>query len=240
VSVDLAFDSLGRTYKPSEVVLLQYHAHIPGPDPLTSKDGAARMDFYNKKDDDKSTPQLFINGKADATGGGAQPKMARLKYQAYRETIDELLEKPAPVKLSATAALKGDELTVKATVADLEKPGEKVSLRLALAEERVRYQGGNGIRYHHSVVRAMPGGPKGFPLPKAAAEQTVTVKLDEVRAANNKALDEFADALKKAGADFSFASRPMALKNLKVVAFVQNDETSEVLNAVQVDVDAKE
>ena len=131
-------------------------------------------------------------------------------------------------------------MTVKATVADLAKPGEKVSLRLALAEERVRYQGGNGIRYHHSVVRAMPGGPKGFPLPKASAEQTVTVKLDEVRAANNKALDEFADSLKKGGADFSFASRPMALKNLKVVAFVQNDETSEILHAVQVDVDAKE
>jgi len=196
------------------------------------------MDFYNKKDDDKSTPQLLINGKPDATGGGAQPKMARLKYQAYRETIDELLEKPAAVKLTATAALKGDELTIKATVADLEKPGEKVSLRFALAEERVRYSGGNGIRYHHSVVRAMPGGPKGFPLPKASAEQTVAVKLDDVRAANNKALDEFVADLKKQGADFSFGARPMALKNLKVVAFVQNDETNEVLQAVQVDVDA--
>jgi hypothetical protein len=240
VSVDLAFDAISRTYKPTEVVLLQYHAHIPGPDPLVSKDGAARMDFYNKRDDDKSTPQLFINGKLDATGGGAQPRMAKLKYQAYRETIDEWLEKPAPVKLSATAALKGDELTIKANVADLEKPGEKVALRFALAEERVRFQGGNGLRYHHSVVRAMPGGPKGFPLPKAAAEQTVMVKLDEVRAANNKALDEFVDSLKKAGADFSFAYRPMALKNLKVVAFVQNDETNEVLQAVQVDVEAKE
>jgi hypothetical protein len=113
-----------------------------------------------------------------------------------------------------------------------------VSLRFALAEERVRYSGGNGIRYHHSVVRAMPGGPKGFPLPKASAEQTVTVKLDEVRAANHKALDEFVGELKKQGADFSFGARPMALKNLKVVAFVQNDETNEVLQAVQVDVDA--
>ena len=238
VAVDLAFDALGRTYKPTEVVLLQYHAHIPGPDPLVAKDGAARMDFYNKKDDDKSTPQLFVNGKLDPTGGGGQTRMARLKYQAYRETIDELLEKPATVKLSTTAALKGDELTIKATVADLEKPGEKVSLRFALAEERVRYQGGNGVRYHHSVVRAMPGGPKGFPLPKSSAEQTVTVKLEDVRAANNKALDEFLDALKRAGAEYNFSARPMALKNLKVVAFVQNDETNEVLHAVQVEVDA--
>ena len=71
VAVDLAFDSLGRTYKPTDVVLLQYHAHIPGPDPLVSKDGTARMDFYNKRDEDKSTPQIFFNGKADTTGGGA-------------------------------------------------------------------------------------------------------------------------------------------------------------------------
>ena len=65
----------------------------------------------------------------------------------------------------------------------------------------------------------------------------MTVKLDDVRAANNKALDDFAAELKKQGADFNFAGRPMALKNLKLVAFVQNDETNEVLQAVQVDVE---
>jgi hypothetical protein len=238
VSVDLAYDSLGRTYKPTEVVLLQYHAHIPGPDPLVSKDGVARMDFYNKKDDDKSTPQIYINGKMDSTGGGAQPRMAKLKYQTYRETIDDLLEKPATVKLTATVSLKGDELTIKGNVSNLEKPGEKISLRFALAEERVRFQGGNGVRYHHSVVRAMPGGPKGFPLPKATVEQTVSIKLDEVRATNNKALDDFQADLKKQGADFTFGSRPMDLRNLKVVAFVQNDETNEILQAVQVDVES--
>lgn len=237
VAVDLAFDSLGRSFKPTEVVLLQYHAHIPGPDPLVSKDGGLRMNYYNKRDDDKSTPQLFLNGKQDGSGGGNQAKMAKLKYQGYRETIEELLEKPAAVKLAATATRKGDELTFRVTVANLEKPGEKVFLRLALAEERVRYQGGNGVRYHHSVVRAMPGGPKGFPLTKATADQTVTVKLDDVRMDNAKSLDEFVVEMKKQGADFSFSSRPMEFKNLKLVAFVQNDETSEVLQVVQVDVE---
>jgi hypothetical protein len=77
VAVDLAFDALGRTYKPTDVVLLQYHAHIPGPDPLVSKDGAARMDFYNKKDDDKAAPQIFINGKAGEAGGGGAPAAPR-------------------------------------------------------------------------------------------------------------------------------------------------------------------
>ncbi len=74
MAVDLAFDSLGRTYKPTEVILLQYHAHIPGPDPLVSKDGAARMDFYNKKDDDKSTPQIFVSGKPTPRAAGPRPR----------------------------------------------------------------------------------------------------------------------------------------------------------------------
>ncbi len=241
VAVDLAFDSLGRTYKATEVILLQYHQHIPGPDPLVSKDGASRFDFYAKKDDDKGTPMLVIAGTADKSGGGSQAKQAKLKYQGYREQIEPLLEKPASVKLSASVTLKGSELTIKGVVNELAKPGDKVSLRFALAEERVRFTGGNGIRYHHAVVRAMPGGVKGFPLPKASAEQTVTVNLDEVRAANNKELDTLVAALKKQDADFSFTSRPQALRNLKLVAFVQNDETNEVLQAVQVDVEgAKE
>lgn len=239
VGVELAFDSLGRTYKPTEVVLLQYHAHIPGPNPLVSKDGTLRMDFYNKRDDDKVAPQLFINGKQDVSGPAPQPRMAKIRHQAYSELINELLEKPASVKLNATVNRKGDELTFRVTVADLAKPGEKVFLRLALAEERVRFQGGNGVRYHHSVVRAMPGGPKGFPLTKATADQTVTLKLEDVRLANEKGLDEFIAVIKRQAPDFSFGIRPMDLKNLKLVAFVQNDENSEVLQVVQVDIEAK-
>lgn len=235
VSVDLAFDALAGTYKPTEVALLSYHAHIPGPDPLVSAAAEARLSYYSPKDEDKSTPQLFINGKAEGSGGGASPKLAKAKYQAYRETIDKLLATPVPVTLTATATRTGNEITIKASVADLQKPGEKVVLRFALAEERIRYQGGNGIRYHHAVVRAMPGGPKGFPLTKASAEQTVTVKLDDVRTENNKALDQFAEGLRARGADFTFVTRPMALKDLKVIAFVQNDETKEVLQAVQVE-----
>ena len=36
VAADLAFDALGKTYKPTDVVLLEYHLHIPGPDALTN------------------------------------------------------------------------------------------------------------------------------------------------------------------------------------------------------------
>jgi thiol-disulfide isomerase/thioredoxin len=235
VAVDLAFDGLMKTYKPTEVILLQYHLPIPGPDPLTSPDGMKRgvEEYYADQVD--GTPVTFIGGKLGAPGGGSAAA-AEKKYEGFRKVIEEGLEKPAGVKLGLTIA-KGEKgaFNAKATITDLEAPGEKMMLRFALAEERVRYPGGNGLRYHHMVVRAMPGGPKGFPLTKKTADQAVTFNPDELRTSLNQFLDDF---VKEAG-PFPRPDRPLALKNLKLVAFVQNDATKEVLQAVQVDVEDK-
>jgi hypothetical protein len=227
VAVDLAFDALEKTYKPSEVIFLQYHLHIPRPDPLCNADAEARAKSYEIR----GTPSIFFNGKKDGGSGGTDPAQAKRKYDGYRKGIDASFDKNAPVKLTVNATAKGEEIAIKANVAGLEKPGEKVTLRLALVEDRVRYTGGNGLRYHHSVVRAMPGGAKGLALTKATAEQTATVKLDELR----KSLDKYLADYEKEN-DETFAAKPLGLKNLRVVAFVQNDETGEVLQAAQAEI----
>ena len=231
VAADLAFDGLSKAYKRADVVLLQYHIHVPGPDPLTNPDSMKRAEEpYG--DQLTGAPTVFVGGKVGPASGGSAA-VAEKKFTALREQIDEALEKAPGVKLGLTVA-KGEKggFTAKATVADLDMPGEKVVLRFALAEERIRYTGGNGVRYHHLVVRAMPGGVKGFPLPKKTAEQTVTFDPEDVRATLTKYLDDFAKNVD----DFPRPDRPLALKNLKLVAFVQNDATREVLHAVQVDV----
>ena len=46
VAVDLAFDGLLKAYKPADVILMQYHFHIPGPDPLTSPEAMKRLEEY--------------------------------------------------------------------------------------------------------------------------------------------------------------------------------------------------
>jgi thiol-disulfide isomerase/thioredoxin len=234
VAVDLAFDGLMKTFKPTDVVLLQYHIHVPGPDPLTSPDGMKRTEeFYG--DQIRGAPTVFVSGKLGPAGGGPA-SAAEKKYQGIREQIEAELEKPAAVKLALTVAKaeKGG-YTAKATVSDLETPGEKVMLRFALAEERVRYTGGNGIRYHHMVVRSMPGGIKGFPLTNKSAEQTVSFDPNELKKELRKYLEDFA----RTEEPFPRADRPLALKNLKLIAFVQNDATKEILQAVQVDVGEK-
>jgi len=208
---------------------------------MTTRESMERLTNYVKKDDKMLAPQLYISGKLYPTGGGPQAKMAKLKYQTYRESIEELLEKPAGAKLTLSASLAGGTMNIKGNVADLEKPGEKMSLRFAIAEERVRYTGGNGLRYHHAVVRSMPGGSKGFPITTKNFEKNVSVKIDDIKLVQNKYLDDFIAEMEKAGNELAFPERPLGLKNLRIVAFVQNDETNEILQAVQTELEpAKE
>ena len=78
-----------------------------------------------------------------------------------------------------------------------------------------------------SYQRALPGGPDGVALTKKSGEHTVTANLEETRAK----LNEFLDDIK-----FSSANRPVSLKNLRMVAFIQDDESNDVLQAIQVEV----
>ena len=59
VAADLGFDALIESYRPSELIALEYHLHIPRPDPLTAPDGVARAAYY----DVLSTPSTLFNGK---------------------------------------------------------------------------------------------------------------------------------------------------------------------------------
>jgi len=231
VATDLAFDALQGTYKPTEVVLLQYHLHVPGPDPLSNKDTLERAEFYGAKI--RGTPALFFSGKKEESGGGGA-NVSKLKYTTYCEEIDGILEKPTTAKIQLTVTAKGGEVDIKALVGELATPGEKVMLRFALTEERVRYQGGNGLRYHHHVVRAMPGGVKGVALTKKDSEVTASVNLDKIRVDIMKYLEEFAKE-----DEFPNADRPLALRNLAIVAFIQDDATGEVLQAAQVEIEGK-
>jgi hypothetical protein len=228
VGVDLAFDGLLKTYRPDEVIMLQYHMHVPGPDPLTSPDGLDRAKYYD--DQIEGTPTLLISGKLGSDSGGPAAASERF-YKQYRSALDELLEKPAGVKLALTVA-KGDKgaVSARATVSALDAPGEKVMLRFVLVEERIRYTGGNGLRYHHMVVRAMPGGARGVALLKKNHEQVATIEPDALRTVLTKSLDDFGKTR-----PFPRTDRPLALRNLKLVALVQNDATKEILHAVQVD-----
>jgi len=236
VAADKAFDALEKTYKPSEVVLLEYHEHNAGPDPLTNPASESRYSYYVPPMEG-GTPMVFLNGKLRSEEGGGDFDAIE-KYDEYVESINPLLELPANgvVKLSAKRAENKVEITAEASEVDA-KNDNSVRLRLALVEEKIEYKGGNGIPEYHHVVRDMPGGLIGIPVKGGVAKQSVTVDLDNLKKDLKKYLDTFA---KENEIKFRGKVPEVELKNLRVVAFLQHDRTKEVLQAVQVDVKAQE
>lgn len=229
VAADLAFDALGKTYQPSDAILLQYHVHVPGPDPLANTATDARLNYYGMLVE--GTPTMLFNGKPGAEGGGGEDA-AQEKYDEYRKVLDELLEKAgASPRLTARATRKGDVISISAE-AEGAKAGERVALRLALVEAEVAYAGPNRVPTHHHVVRAMPGGAAGTPLKEGAGKASATVDLGELRKQLTKYLEEFA----KDNEPFPGKLPSLEMKDLHVVAFLQDDKTKEVLQAVQVDI----
>ena len=227
VAADVAFDALAKTYKEGDVVLLQYHLHIPGPDPLTNRDTVARAGFYKAN----STPSTFFNGKPAAGGGGGMAN-ARDKYDQYRGLIDPILGQSSPVKVTGTATRAGDKLEIAAEVAGAPAGAR---LRLVVTEESIKYVGGNRLRFHHHVVRAMPGGADGVEVKEGSFRHAATVDLAEVRKGLTAYLDEYAANERP----FPKADRPMAMDHLGVVALVQDDATGEILQAAHIEVKGK-
>ena len=223
VAADIAFDAMLERYKPTDVVLLQYHLHIPGPDPLTNKDTEARAEYYAVQ----GTPSLYIDGKTGPPAGGFRPN-AKDTYSTVHKAVDKQIEETAGGKLKLNATRKGDKIEITADIADLQKTGENVRLRFVLVEDRVKFVGRNGQRFHHHVVRALPGGEKGFALEKKAGKQTVTVSLKEL----TKTLAAYLKEKRFAAKD-----QPLDLKSLKVVALIQDAESKDILQAAQVDLE---
>lgn len=227
VATDQATEALARTFKPGEVVILNYHVHAPDPDPLAIEDVITRVKFY--KDSLRSFPTLFLDGKVTAPGGGAASEAQR-KYDEYYDAIVASLERPAEAKLKLSAVRKGPKVTIEVESSKVKDP-EDVKLRLALVEEQVAYKGGNGITAHNNVVRALPGGDAGYSLTEKGVTKKITLDIDDLIKKHKAYLDKYAE-----DRPFPNKERPLELKKLKVVAFLQNEKTDEVLQTAVVEV----
>ncbi len=231
VTADVAFDALQKSYKPSEVVFLEYHLNIPRPDPLTNKDTEDREKYYGKAIE--GTPTMFVNGKVGPPPGGRGEDDAQGKYDEYSALIQPLLEKPAKAQLKAATKVADGKTNLKVDVSDLAETGEDVRLRLAIVEEQVAYKGGNRVPLHHQVVRGFvgEGGANGTSLKEKTGRQVTAIDLEAVR----KSLKEYMKSSVDSTGPYFGKEPPVDLKNLRLVAFVQNDETGEILQALQVD-----
>ena len=172
VAVDLATDGIAAAYPPADVLVLNYHFHVPGPDPLTSPDGLERLNQYGDKV--TGAPAVFIDGKPGIEGGGPAAA-ARVKHAELRKLLTPALATPAGAAIALKTAPAAKGFTATANVTLVGTPAKPV-VRFALVESVVRYPGGNGVKFHQNVVRALPGGAAGFAVAKAGGEQSVSFR----------------------------------------------------------------
>ena len=220
LAADLGFDGLIDTYDPKYLAVLEYHLPIPRPDPMINHATRQRALYYGVQ----STPTSFFDGKKAATGGGDRA-MAREKYNGFKaEVAARLIEMPA-VNVTVRAAAKGDKVEV-SFEADKIGPGADYNLALVQAEEK--FAGGNGIIFHKMVVRDF------VVLDDAAlAAKKYVIDLAAAEAAAAERLDRYE---KEASYTFPERHHKIARNMLKVVFFVQEKSSKQVLNAAVCDV----
>lgn len=227
VAADVGFDGLLETYEPTEFIGLQYHLHIPGPDPLTNQASLDRSKYY----DVRSTPTTVFNGEAFGRGGGPMA-FSEGKYNEFRTFINEKLEAKSKAWIDLKVERDGSVLSIKASAKADEQEKTEPKLRLVLIEEMVRYVGGNALRFHHHVVRDMPGGADGKALEGGKVDQEVTVNLNDLRIQTESYLSDYAK-----NRAFPGVMPSLDMKKLSVVAFVQDDTDKSVWHATVVHLD---
>ncbi len=235
---DLAYDGAMERYTHSELAVLMYHMHIPRPDPMTNPYTTKRAEFYAIR----GVPTAAVDGEAKVGGGSADaaPKI-------YADTVEPAIEKRLKTAPGAKVDLKVNKQggIITAAVSVGKTPANaKLRLHVVLAEEKIRYSGENGVRFHPMVVRNIAMGDKdaqGFALAAGKSFKTsytfdIQKTVDEAKAH----LDDFEVNNTRFG-KFQFMSKKHEINGdtLYVVAFVQNEDTKEVLQAAIVGVVGK-
>jgi hypothetical protein len=237
VAADLAFEAALERYAPEELAVLVYHLHIPRPDPMTNPSTVARKEFYEVP----GTPTYFIDGGNQHVGGGGATNAPQLFADTVQSVVDKRLDVKPGVEIGLRASVNGDTVAVTAKVGKGGKPGRQLRLQMALVEEMAHYTGENGVRFHPMVVRAMARGEKdslGFPLAPGKASTTgYTFDVAKAVADAKAHLDEMEGGSSQRFGKFQFIERKSDINrgNLRIVAWVQDEKTKEVLQADSLD-----
>jgi thiol-disulfide isomerase/thioredoxin len=232
-AADIAFDYLIERYRTSSLAILEYHLHIPMPDPMTNEDAEHRAEWYGVR----STPTAVFNGKTMITSGGNR-MMAKNKFFLYSDIIEREGREPVPMVIAATAVLEKGNVSIRGT-ANVPAKSSTLRLRMMLVEDEVFYKGANGIEQHKFVVRKMITPEKGLTFP-STGKLTVTqkVNLGSVSESLEKYYAATNERYTKLGAPLKEKKSTLDQQRLAVVMFVQDEETKEVFQAVTVKVDA--
>ncbi len=227
VAADVATVGLATTYPKSDVIVLRYHQHIPKADPLANIDSERRLLYYGGR----GTPTVCLNGKMVTDNVGGHLFNAEAVYQRLCEAVELMLVEKSNIRFKLSAHAESGTFKISAVVSGLSKPSDQHRLRLIFAEDHVSFVARNGIRLHEMVVRRMISGPDGIVLGNERMSYTKSIALADLKQRLLDYLDKFEE-----GQGIRFSAKPLELKHLHLVAFVQNDATKEIVQTAVVPV----
>jgi len=242
VGADLAFDMLSEYYPKDVFAVLEYHVHIPGPDPLTNPQTFQRYKYYGGN---FGTPTVFFDGGNRLIGGGPDIIKAN-RFKVYNYIIKQQLEKKPGVQLNCSSQIENNKVNVRVEIgaAISGKILNGQSLHIALAEKSVDYTGGNGVSKQLFVVRHLIDGPEGTPINITAKAKTIekTIDLKKVEKTIKTYLDDpTKDPSWRGGKSPDWRARPENINphNLAVIVWVQDNTTKQIAQAFYTNVNYK-
>ena len=151
------------------------------------------------------------------------------------KNIKKIKIKAAELRRQARTFKRKFDFDARSKRDELKDEAKDVRLRVIIAEDEVHFLARNGVRSHEMIVRRMIGGPGGVELKDGKLAVKESIPLAELKTS-------LADYLKKyeESEGIDFPAKPLDLKRLHVVAFVQNDESHEVLQTNAIAVTAAE
>ncbi len=227
VAADVALGALEKYFPESRFLMLRYHQHIPGPDPLTVADGEQRSAYYEIP----GTPSLFFNGAPSPPASGGFFASGGL-YVSMKGLLTPLMEQTSDLSIDLSARADDGGIHVSATVNGTDEIPASWRLRLCLAEEVIHYPAPNGIRIHEMVVRKMPGGAEGIAATDGVLAYKADITIDEVLAEIQAGIE--AARVRSGGV---LPLLPAQVSRLRLVAFVQDDASREILQAASTPVE---
>ncbi len=238
-SSDVAFDALSEYYPRSALAILEYHVHVPGPDPMTTHESWERYQAYGGE----GTPTAVIEGKEKILGGGSKV-VTKNRFGVYKYAIQKVESSKPLANISLEVAMNGDDISIKAKVARTKALPSKMlpALHIALVERSVDYTGSNNISKHAYVVRKLLDGSSGKLL--SARKPIDTFEMSTNVAAIEKGIKEYLDnptvqpswSTRRPFSGWKTRPEKLNRSNLAVVAWVQDGNSKSVLQAVYKDV----
>jgi hypothetical protein len=168
------------------------------------------------------------------------PSHAQDAFNSISKSIDKRLDVPSRAQLNVQAKRNGQKVTV-TVQGTIDKAETPLRLHIDLLEKEVSYSGENGLRLQPMVVRATAKQNKngsGFEISgRTKFKAKYTFNLKKLEAANLVYYTHFDEEVKKRthglfGATYREHKNVIDPTQLAAVAFVQNDTTKDVIQAV--------